>query len=363
MSQAVIEYYFWPSSDWSFLGHRRLRDLARRLNATVAYKPVRSGSLLQATGGLPLMQRSQQRQAYRMVELERWAQALGSDLIPQPQHFPVDNENALRLLAGAILQNHDIGDLAEAVMRALWIEDRNIADMATLQDIASMFKYSGEQVQHWIGSAESGSLIDDNTQAAIEAGVFGAPSYVVEGEIFWGQDRLPQLEKRLASDRATDDTSLTWRGRLEGIYIAEAAGVEMETLSSARLVEGVGLEGDRYALGNGYYSGKPHPDRQVTLIEQETLEAIERDHGITIEPHETRRNLVTVGVPLNHLVGKRFRVGSVELYGGRLNVPCKYLERLLDRPVFDPLINRSGLNCQIVKGGTIARGDTIAPLF
>ncbi len=100
---------------------------------------------------------------------------------------------------------------------------------------------------------------------------------------------------------------------------------------------------------------------QVTLIEIETIEAIRRDHGIALEPHETRRNLTTRGVPLNHLVGQRFRVGEVILYGGRLNVPCKYLDELLDRPLFNPLLNRSGLNCQIVRGGHIRPGDVIEP--
>jgi MOSC domain-containing protein YiiM len=132
--------------------------------------------------------------------------------------------------------------------------------------------------------------------------------------------------------------------------------------AEANLIAGVGLEGDRYATGSGHYSYMPHADRQLTLIESEALEALRRDHGIDLTPIETRRNMVTSGVPLNHLVGRRFRIGAVTVFGGRLNVPCKYLEELLDKPVFGPLINRSGLNCQIIEGGVVRVGDPIWPL-
>ena len=157
-------------------------------------------------------------------------------------------------------------------------------------------------------------------------------------------------------------TSYPWSGRLIAAFIAEQASMEMEELPAARMIEGVGIEGDRYATGRGTYSYKPHEDRQCTLIEMETLDALRRDHGLTLEPHESRRNLTTQGVPLNHLVGRHFRVGEVVLFGGRLNVPCKYLDDLLGRPLFNPLLNRSGLNCRIIKGGTIRPGDAIEPV-
>lgn len=151
-------------------------------------------------------------------------------------------------------------------------------------------------------------------------------------------------------------------GVLLAIHIAPAASAPMVELDAARLVEGVGIEGDRYATGLGTYSHKPAPDRQVTLIEMETLDALARDHRIDLPPQETRRNLTTAGVPLNHLVGREFRIGDVVLFGGRLNVPCQYLDDLLGKKVFKPLINRSGLNCLIHKGGTIRPGDMIRPV-
>lgn len=160
---------------------------------------------------------------------------------------------------------------------------------------------------------------------------------------------------------------MTWQGRLEHIHIAPAASYEMEELTEATLVPGKGIEGDRYFKGIGTYSPKPDA-REVTLIEIEALEALAANQpplqaaSLVIEPIDHRRNLTTRGVPLNHLVGKRFRVGDTVLKGGRLNFPCKYLEELLGKPVFLPLYNRSGLNCVIETGGIIRRGDPILPL-
>lgn len=152
---------------------------------------------------------------------------------------------------------------------------------------------------------------------------------------------------------------MIWQGELLGIHVASAASAAMAELDEAKLIAGVGIEGDRYATGLGTYSKRPHIDRQVTLIEVEVLEALARDRGIELPPHEHRRNLTTRGVPLGHLVGQYFRVGDCVLYGGRLNVPCLYLETLLGKRVFKPLINRSGLNCRIVLGGTIRSRDRI----
>jgi len=152
---------------------------------------------------------------------------------------------------------------------------------------------------------------------------------------------------------------MQWQGELLHIHVAPIAAAPMTALSDARLVAGVGIEGDRYATHLGKYSSSHHIDRQVTLIEAEVLEAIARDRGIELAPHEHRRNLTTRGVPLGHLVGQYFRIGECVLYGGRLNVPCLYLENLIGKKVFKPLLNRSGLNCRIVVGGTIHRNDRI----
>ena len=151
---------------------------------------------------------------------------------------------------------------------------------------------------------------------------------------------------------------MKFEGHLLRIHIAESGGEDMLELQMATLIEGVGIEGDRYATGRGYYSDRPDI-REVTLIDEETLITLKRDHNIELLPCEHRRNLTTRNVPLNHLVGRQFKVGGTVLEGGRLNVPCKYLQTLLNKKVFVPLLNRSGLNCRIIKGGKIVPGDLI----
>ena len=155
---------------------------------------------------------------------------------------------------------------------------------------------------------------------------------------------------------------MAFAGSLLHIHVCAAGGAPMRPLASATLDAGIGIRGDRYALRTGTYSERHHLDRQVTLIEVETLEALRRDRGLVLEVAEHRRNLTTGGVPLGHLVGRYFRVGSCVLYGGRLNIPCRYLEELVAKPVFRPLLNRSGLNARIVVGGTVAAGDAIVPI-
>jgi len=154
---------------------------------------------------------------------------------------------------------------------------------------------------------------------------------------------------------------LTWKGKLLHIHIAKAGGEPMNEVQTASLQQGIGIEGDRYATGNGKYS--PFPDiREITLIENETLIALKRDHEVDLVPGEHRRNLTTENVPLNHLVGKRFWVGSVLLEGGRLNTPCRYLDLITKKSVYEFLKHRSGLNCSIVKSGMISTGDLIRPV-
>lgn len=159
--------------------------------------------------------------------------------------------------------------------------------------------------------------------------------------------------------------SIRWSGgKLLHIHIAPAASYEMEELQQAELVAGRGIVGDRYFLGTGTYSPKPDV-REVTLFAAEVLDALQRNDPplqaapILLSPQEHRRNLTVLGVPLDYLVGKRFRVGATVLKGGRLNFPCKYLEELLGKPLYLPLYNRSGLNCAIVEGGVIQPGDAI----
>lgn len=153
----------------------------------------------------------------------------------------------------------------------------------------------------------------------------------------------------------------TWRGFVAHLHLARKAGAAMETCDSLSLLAGQGVAGDRYRDGTGFYSDRPEEGRQVTLFETEVLEALRRDHGIHLAPHEHRRNVTTTGVPLNHLVGRRLRIGTAVLEAMRLNVPCQRLVELTGKKVFKPLVNRSGLNCRILEGGTIRLGDAVEP--
>ena len=155
---------------------------------------------------------------------------------------------------------------------------------------------------------------------------------------------------------------MSWQGTVVSIHIVPEASAPMVEISAGEAITGKGLAGDRYALERGFYSDHPGPLREVSLIEEETLEALARDHNMTLAPGITRRNIVTRGVPLNHLVGRRFRVGDVILRGGRLNFPCKYLEELLCKPLFLPLYNRSGLNYGNERSGVSRPGDALEGL-
>ncbi len=151
-------------------------------------------------------------------------------------------------------------------------------------------------------------------------------------------------------------------GSVVSIHIATAAAEPTVSVDEAHAVPGKGLEGDRYFQGTGTYSGRPGPDRELTLIEVEAIEALARDYQMMIEPGQARRNIVTRGVPLNHLVGKEFSVGEVTLLGLRLNEPCNHLASLTDDKVKQGLVHRGGLRAQVLTEGIIRAGDTIQPL-
>jgi MOSC domain-containing protein YiiM len=148
-------------------------------------------------------------------------------------------------------------------------------------------------------------------------------------------------------------------GTVEFIYIASAATAPAQPVNEARAVPGSGLEGDRYALGLGTFS-KPLPDRELTLIEAEAIEALKREYNFELSPGEPRRNVVTRGVALNHLVGRDFQIGDVKVHGIRLCEPCDHLQRLIGRDVIKGLAHRGGLRAQILTQGTIRVGDPVA---
>jgi MOSC domain-containing protein YiiM len=148
-------------------------------------------------------------------------------------------------------------------------------------------------------------------------------------------------------------------GRLVGIYTTTEAGKPMTANVELRAIEGVGLEGDRYSAQTGTYSDRAGPHRQVTLVEREVIAAVNGEAGVELGEHETRRNLVTEGVPLHHLIGRSFVVGDVVLRGIKSCPPCAYLEELTRPGVRAALQNRGGLRAEIVSGGLLRIGDEI----
>lgn len=154
-------------------------------------------------------------------------------------------------------------------------------------------------------------------------------------------------------------------GEVVGIYVTPSAGEPMEARTAATAEARRGLVGDRYAEHTGTYSLDTRVPRDVTLIERESVDAVNADlraSGVEVAEAETRRNLVTTGVPLNHLVGREFRVGALVLRGVKLAEPCAYLEQLLGRPgVREAFVHRGGLRCEVVEGGEVRVGDPVLP--
>ena len=195
----LVDYYFTPVSPWTYLGHARFVDIARRHGAQIAVKPVDFGRVFAASGGLPLAQRPKQRRVYRLVELARWSSFLGIPLNLHPLHFPVKADLASRWILAAVEQGNDLAlDFAGALGRAVWVDEGDISDVATLAAIAHSLRADVAALEQRAGAPDIATRFDALTQEAIDRGVFGAPTYVVGGEMFWGQDRLDFLARQLA---------------------------------------------------------------------------------------------------------------------------------------------------------------------
>jgi MOSC domain-containing protein YiiM len=151
-------------------------------------------------------------------------------------------------------------------------------------------------------------------------------------------------------------------GIVISLHIAPTGAATMQSVKQVQAIAGRGLEGDRYFAGLGTYSNNPDTGRHVTLIETEAIEALEGDYGIDIAPGFSRRNIVTRGVPLNHLVGCQLKIGDTILRGMRLCEPCSHLEKLSRPGVMRGLIHRGGLRADILASGTIRVGDAIVAL-
>ena len=198
MTRTTVDYYFTPQSPWTYLGHARFADIARRAGAEVRVRPVDLGAVFPVSGGLPLGKRAPQRQAYRLVEMARFSRHLDLPINPQPKFFPVAGDDASRLIIAADLHDGTEAAMAlcGAIFAAVWVQERNIGDPAVLEAIAAECGLDARRAEQAHSQAVQ-ERYEADTKEAIDAGVFGAPSYVIDGEIFWGQDRLDFVERAL----------------------------------------------------------------------------------------------------------------------------------------------------------------------
>ncbi|MGO4307894.1 2-hydroxychromene-2-carboxylate isomerase [Cupriavidus sp. RAF12] len=196
-----VEYFLAPQSPFVYLGHARFVEIANRHEAQVLLKPCDLGKVFSVSGGLPLAQRPPQRQAYRLVEIERWSQFLGLPMHLNPTFFPVSGDAAAKLIIAAQLAHgtQRALELTGAICRAIWAEQRNIADAATLARIADEVGLEGAGLLKASEAQAVQAAYAQNTQDAISANVFGAPWYVHDGQPYWGQDRLEFLDRALAA--------------------------------------------------------------------------------------------------------------------------------------------------------------------
>ena len=196
----TVDYYFTPQSPWTYLGHARFAEMTRTAGAAVNVRPVDFGAVFPVSGGLPLGKRAPQRQAYRLVEMERFSRHLGIPMNVKPRFFPVAGDDAAKLIIAVDL--HDGTEAAmkvsAAVFAAVWSQERNIADPAVLEALAAECGLSPKRIEQSQSQAVQ-ERYEGYTQQAIDAQVFGAPSYVIDGEIFWGQDRLGFVERTLGT--------------------------------------------------------------------------------------------------------------------------------------------------------------------
>lgn len=198
----VIDYYFSVLSDWAYMGGERFENLARRYNARVNYMPMKLAVLYANTGGIVLQKRSIQRQNYRVVELERWRDKLGMPITLHPKYYPTDDTLAACSIIAAAQLGMDAGRLTNLLHRAIWVEEQNLADEATVRRIVGAMTPQPEKVLDAARSAGVLETLDRNTREAGERGVFGSPFYFFEDQIYWGQDRLDFLDEQLARHAA-----------------------------------------------------------------------------------------------------------------------------------------------------------------
>ncbi len=195
----TLDIYMLLASPWTYLGWQRSQSIAQKHQVTIRLFPIDFGAVFKATGGLPLAQRPPARQAYRLVELQRWKNFhAANDFNLHPTYFPTDPTPAALLAIAARRQGKDIAGFCYAALHGLWCEEKDIKNQTFLKTLAERQGWNAEELTE---AAQDPAVAEEyaaDTQTAIALGVFGAPSYVINGEVFWGQDRLDFVDQKLA---------------------------------------------------------------------------------------------------------------------------------------------------------------------
>ena len=201
MPRTIIDYWFSLASPWAFLGHQVFVDLTRQHGVAVRYKPVQLAEVFPQTGGLPLPKRHPARQRYRILELQRWREARGIPLKLHPKHWPIPIALPDRTVVAVAESGADPSDYTRRAMTAIWVEDRDLKEDATLVALLDEAGHDGGAMLAAAKSDAIGAIYAARAQEAVDANVIGSPCYVLDGEVFWGQDRLGLLESALKSGR------------------------------------------------------------------------------------------------------------------------------------------------------------------
>jgi len=194
----TVDYFFTLTSPWTFLGSQRFVEIARRHGAEIRVKPVNYGVIFPQTGGLPLPKRAPARQVYRLMELKRWQAHLGVELNTHPKFFPAPDGDAAHVVIAAERAGGDPLALAHAILAAVWTQEKDITDPPTLIEIANATGHDGAALVAAAQGSAVQAAYEAQTQEALDRGVFGAPTYIYQDELFWGQDRLDFLDRALA---------------------------------------------------------------------------------------------------------------------------------------------------------------------
>ena len=193
-----VDYFMSHGSPWTFLGHNRLNKIVKKFNVQLNMYPVNYGEIFPISGGLPVSKRPLQRQKIRLQELKRWAEFLNIDLIPEPKFFPSKSLlPSLLIIAAKIKKTNKDFELASSIMNALWVKELNVDEENTLKNIMDNLELDSEDLLSFAKSQECESIFKEYTKIAIEKNVFGAPTFIIDDQIYWGQDRLDFIERHL----------------------------------------------------------------------------------------------------------------------------------------------------------------------